>query len=241
MPRDRPAAAWRISRPRLAGVGQPRTSHRENLAQLPDEPGVPLCAASDRAAAAARRDHGRRRDFGALQHSAFGDRLWSRPRHPAKNGTAGNAHAAARRRYQRSLTVQDVASDRTSPTEDGFAGLTYEARRRQSEQTADEAQDAPDYLKLMREARQRGQTYYTENLQGPVDTNYRAFRNKHFAGSKYWSTDYRNRSKLFRPKTRSAVRKANAAAISALFSSVDAIKCSAGDDSNPLQKANAAL
>jgi len=113
--------------------------------------------------------------------------------------------------------VQDVASDRTSPTEDGFAGLTYEARRRQSEQTADEAQDAPDYLKLMREARQRGQTYYTENLQGPVDTNYRAFRNKHFAGSKYWSTDYRNRSKLFRPKTRSAVRKANAAAISALF------------------------
>jgi hypothetical protein len=138
--------------------------------------------------------------------------------------------------------VQDVASDRTSPTEDGFDGLMSEARRLQSGQTSDAARDdAPDYLRLMREARQRGQTYYSENLQGPIDTNYRAFRNKHFAGSKYWSTDYRNRSKLFRPKTRSAVRKANAGAISALFSSVDAVKCSAGDDSNPLQKANAAL
>ncbi|MEN3385234.1 MAG: hypothetical protein V7608_5278 [Hyphomicrobiales bacterium] len=139
--------------------------------------------------------------------------------------------------------MQDVASDRTSPTEDGFDGLAYEARRLQSAQMTDTERDeaAPDYLRLMREARQRGQTYYTENLQGPVDTNYRAFRNKHFAGSKYWSTDYRNRSKLFRPKTRSAVRKANAAAISALFSSTDAVKCSAGDDSNPQQKANAAL
>jgi hypothetical protein len=140
------------------------------------------------------------------------------------------------------MTVQDVASDRTSPTEDGFDGLTSEARRLQSGLMTDaEREDAPDYLKLMREARQRGQTYYSENLQGPIDTNYRAFRNKHFAGSKYWSTDYSNRSKLFRPKTRSAVRKANAGAISALFSSTDAVKCSAGDDSNPLQVANAAL
>jgi hypothetical protein len=139
--------------------------------------------------------------------------------------------------------MQDVAPDRTSPTEDGFndsfAGLTLEARKLQTGQT--DEPDGPDYLKLMREAKQRGQTYYTENLQGPIDNNYRAFRNKHFSGSKYWSGEYRNRSKLFRPKTRSAVRKANAAAISALFSSTDAVKCSAGDDSNPLQKANAAL
>ena len=106
------------------------------------------------------------------------------------------------------MTVQEIEADRTSPTEDGFNGLASEARRLQSRGLTDAERDdaAPDYLRLMREARQRGQTYYTENLRGPIDTNYRAFRNKHFAGSKYWSTDYRNRSKLFRPKTRTAVR-----------------------------------
>src|SRR3979490_1582736 len=134
--------------------------------------------------------------------------------------------------------MQDVAPDRTSPTEDGFDTLPSEARKLSPGQTTDGARDAdaPDYLKLMRDARQRGQSYYTENLKGPIDSSYRAFRNKHFAGSKYWSTEYRNRSKLFRPKTRSAVRKAGAGAISALFASTDAVKCAAGGRNNPLQK-----
>jgi hypothetical protein len=37
------------------------------------------------------------------------------------------------------------------------------------------------------------------------------------------------------------VRKAGAAAVSALFASTDAVKCSAGNDSDPMQRANAAL
>lgn len=138
--------------------------------------------------------------------------------------------------------VQEVARDRTSPTEDGFDGLISEARAKQQQAPGSGEDDGkPDYLRLMREAKLRGQTYYTENLKGALDTNYRAFRNKHFAGSKYWTKDYQHRSRLFRPKTRSAVRKAGATAISAMFSSSDAVKCSPGDDSNPMQKANAAL
>lgn len=137
--------------------------------------------------------------------------------------------------------MQEVASDRTSPTEDGFDGLASEARKLQSQAPGNDEHGNVDYLKLMRDAKQRGQTYYTENLRGAIDNSYRAFRNKHFAGSKYWTMDYRHRSKLFRPKTRSAVRKSDATAVSALFSSTDSVKCSPGDDSNPLQKANASL
>lgn len=137
----------------------------------------------------------------------------------------------------------DVETDRTSPNEDGFAGLASQAREQAVAAIAGEQTENPsiDYLKLVRDARPRLTQYYTENLQAPLDANYRAFRNKHFAGSKYWHTDYRNRSKLFRPKTRTAVRKSDAAAVAALFSTSDAVKMSPGDDSNPLQAANAAL
>lgn len=136
----------------------------------------------------------------------------------------------------------DIAPDRTSPMEDGVDGLYREAHKiANAAPGADEDEAAPDYLALLKDAERRGVQYFVENLQSPIDAAYRAFRNKHFAGSKYWHNDYRNRSKLFRPKTRTAVRKAGAQAVSALFASKDAVKCSAGDESDQMQRANAAL
>jgi hypothetical protein len=53
--------------------------------------------------------------------------------------------------------------------------------------------------------------------------------------------DWRGRSKLFVPKTRAAVRKDNAAVAASLFNSIDAINCLPGNESDPKQRAAAAL
>lgn len=67
----------------------------------------------------------------------------------------------------------------------------------------------------------------------------RAFQGLHPSGSKYLSTDYRYRSRLFRPKTRSMVRKAEAATAAAFFSNEDVVSITAQDDDDPQQKASA--
>jgi hypothetical protein len=70
---------------------------------------------------------------------------------------------------------------------------------------------------------------------------YKAYRNEHFDGSKYLSDQFKARSKIFRPKTRSAVRKNMAAAAEALFSTMDAITIAPQDEADPMQRASAAI
>lgn len=104
---------------------------------------------------------------------------------------------------------------------------------------ADDA--APDYLHLITIAEQQANLYVQQVNRRAWSRSYRAFHNEHFAGSKYGHRDWSNRSKIFRPKTRSAVRKDGAAVAASLFGTVDAITCSAGDEADPGQRAAAAL
>lgn len=69
----------------------------------------------------------------------------------------------------------------------------------------------------------------------------RSFQNQHPAGSKYLSTDYQYRSRLFRPKTRAMVRKGEAASASAFFSNEDVVNISPQDDDDPYQHASAEI
>lgn len=141
----------------------------------------------------------------------------------------------------------------TPPGEDGFekeprsTGNLYQ-RAQDAAVPASAARDdqQPDeepinFLTLVGQAEQQGGRYQKDKLTSTWDRSYRAFQNKHFATSKYLSKDFKGRSRLFRPKTRSAIRKANAAAAAALFSTSDAVKCSPGDEGNPQQRASAAL
>ena len=98
-----------------------------------------------------------------------------------------------------------------------------------------------NWLKLVSEAETQGGQFAQDQIKGAWDASYKAFHNQHQASSKYRSKDYAGRSKLFRPKTRAAVRKANAAAAAALFSTMDTISCSPGNESDPIQQASAAL
>lgn len=72
-------------------------------------------------------------------------------------------------------------------------------------------------------------------------SNYRALNNQHLLGSKYATEKYRGRSQLHRPKTRTAVRKANAGAANALFATSDVVSIEASNAMNERQVASAEI
>jgi len=104
----------------------------------------------------------------------------------------------------------NLSDNRTAPGEDGFT----------SSRPTPEAGDQDDkaFVDLFKRALNASSTYQGAKLTPAWGRNYRAYANRHFTGSKYDTPRYRNRSKLFKPKTRMAVRKNDATAAGALFS-----------------------
>ncbi|HEY8359100.1 MAG TPA: hypothetical protein VIL30_16715 [Ramlibacter sp.] len=97
------------------------------------------------------------------------------------------------------------------------------------------------YLGLAREAMSSSTDYFDSSIRKQVESAIRQFQGVHPVGSKYHSDTWKTKSRLFRPKTRAMVRKAEAVAAEALFATADAINISAIDDNNKLQGAAAAL
>jgi hypothetical protein len=95
--------------------------------------------------------------------------------------------------------------------------------------------ETTDWLGVAREAFNTSTSYFDANIRKQVESALRQFQGVHPAGSKYHSDAYRTRSRLFRPKTRAAVRRNEAKAAEALFSTRDAVNISAEDDSNQQQ------
>jgi hypothetical protein len=69
----------------------------------------------------------------------------------------------------------------------------------------------------------------------------RAFNNQHPADSKYNAPAYDKRSRLYRPKIRSVIRKNEAAAAAAFFSNMDVVSVTAGDQTDKAQIASAEI
>lgn len=86
---------------------------------------------------------------------------------------------------------------------------------------------APDWLKRARDSYRFSTTYVDSNYRQKWDDSIKAFNNQHPGDSKYLGEIYRKRSNLFRPKTRSIIRKNEAAAAAAFFSNMDLIDVSA--------------
>ena len=98
-----------------------------------------------------------------------------------------------------------------------------------------------DYLALAREAFNSSTTFFDSSIRAPVEAAIRQFQGVHPQGSKYHTDAYRSRSRLFRPKTRTSVRKNEAIASEALFSTNDVVDISAEDEDNPIVRASAAV
>lgn len=103
------------------------------------------------------------------------------------------------------------------------------------------ALDSTTALSLAREAYQASTSYFDASIRKQVESDIRQFQGQHPTGSKYHSETYRSRSRLFRPKTRSAVRKHEAIAAEAFFSTRDVLNVEAQDQSNEFQAAGADL
>lgn len=82
-----------------------------------------------------------------------------------------------------------------------------------------------DYLALAKEAFDTSTTYLEANYRPDWEYSLKAFRGEHTAGSKYLSEEYKSRSRLFSPKTRSIIRKNEAAAMQAAFSNREMVSC----------------
>lgn len=98
-----------------------------------------------------------------------------------------------------------------------------------------------DYLQLAQQAFNGSTSYFDANIRKQAEAGLRQFQGQHPAGSKYLQDLYRARSRLFRPKTRATIRKNEAVAAEAMFSTRQVLSIDPEDDNSPLQQAAAAL
>ena len=98
-----------------------------------------------------------------------------------------------------------------------------------------------EWLLQARQMFESSSSYLDNNMTSQWERNIANFQSRHPAGSKYHSASYRSRSKGFRPKTRSGVRRSEAACVNAFFSTSDIIDISAENDADDAQRAGAAL
>jgi hypothetical protein len=96
-----------------------------------------------------------------------------------------------------------------------------------------------DWLALTQEAFDASSAYVDANYRPDWDYSLRAFRNEHASGSKYLSDEYKSRSRLFPPHTRSIIRKNEAAGAAALFSNMDVVNLTPGNPDDAMSVASA--
>ena len=110
-------------------------------------------------------------------------------------------------------------------------------------QTADggnlSGSDDASWLKRAQAAFRSSTTYMDNNLRKGWDDSIRMFNNQHPSDSKYNSPAYDKRSKLFRPKIRSVIRKNEAAAAAAFFSNMEVVDVTAVNPSIKEQQISA--
>lgn len=90
-------------------------------------------------------------------------------------------------------------------------------------ETAPRTKPTNEWLRYAQDAFERSTTYFENNYRKQFEDGLRMFQSRHPSDSKYTSENYKYRSKLFRPKSRSMVRKAEAATATAFFSSPDLV------------------
>ena len=90
----------------------------------------------------------------------------------------------------------------------------------------------PDFLALARDAYESSESYVDSYLRKQWEDGLKQWQGKHASGSKYLAPANAGKSSLFRPRTRAVIRKNEASAASAFFSTNDVVNISPVDDSN---------
>jgi hypothetical protein len=79
------------------------------------------------------------------------------------------------------------------------------------------------WLRLVRDHYTNSTDFLDDGVRAEWESALQRFHSEHPSGSKYKTAAYKSRSKIFRPKTRSLSRRAEAKAARALFSNTDLI------------------
>lgn len=98
-----------------------------------------------------------------------------------------------------------------------------------------------EWLLIARDAYTEAENYYDANIRFDHETNLSHFQSRHAPGSKYYTEAYRFRHKSFRPKTRSFVRRQEAALLKSMFSTADFVKVKAARSSHPAHRVSAEI
>ena len=101
--------------------------------------------------------------------------------------------------------------------------------------------DKTEALKVARDAYVSSTSYVDANFRKQWEDSLRMFQSKHPMDSKYNQEAYKYRSKLFRPKTRSVIRKNEAAAAAAFFSNIDVVNLDPSNEKDERQVFGAKL
>ena len=104
--------------------------------------------------------------------------------------------------------------------------------------TADEAKKEEDryYLNLSRQCYKSSTDFLNVNFRTQWEKNLAHFNNEHAKDSKFHASNYRNRNKLFRPKTRAISLKGEAALRKAMFATNDYVNISAENEGNLIEE-----
>ena len=97
------------------------------------------------------------------------------------------------------------------------------------------------WLNMARDAFEQSSDWFDSSMRPTIEKTLAHFQNRHAPGSKYHSDSYKFRAKGFRPKTRAAIRRNEAAAATAYFSTSDMVNVTAEDSSNPQNVVSAAV
>lgn len=130
----------------------------------------------------------------------------------------------------------------------GNADLWYAADEEEDTGIEPEQSDADDYeardgepnwAQRAKDAWRFSTSYVDNNYRRLWDDSIRAFNNQHPGDSKYNSEIFKKRSNIFVPKTRSIIRKNEAAAAAAFFSNMDRVSVQAQNQADERERASA--
>lgn len=91
------------------------------------------------------------------------------------------------------------------------------------------------WLKKAEECHRGSTDFLDTNFRKQWEDNLAHYNNEHTKDSRFHTTNYRNRNKLFRPKTRSIAIRGEAALARAMFGTNDLISVKAHDENDPMQ------
>lgn len=125
---------------------------------------------------------------------------------------------------------------RDDSTQDGSYQLATATDTESFDDQGEEAvsENEIDFLQLAVDSYASSELYVDAYLRKQWEDGLKQWQGKHQSNSKYTSDAYKTKSKLFRPRTRAAIRKNEAEAAAAYFSTEKVVNVTPLDDNNEL-------